>query len=248
MSLLGLWYGFLTLEDITRKSNLMKKIFIRPGKMALLYTLATVFFLTSGIRQARAQQTTASSTTPFLLLSFTGQTAPDINELSWTMEDETNAQYFVIERSADGNDFDSIGMVQALNNQEQLSYSFTDNHILSGYSYYRLRELDQMGVSRYSKIIILKNTPVSSGSSAGLQVYPNPAVSLLNYTIISPSADEVTVQVYTLSGVMISTQQFQIPTGGAQHSLIVSNLRSGNYFLHISSKQGANYTQTFSKI
>jgi hypothetical protein len=210
--------------------------------------LFTALIIMAGATSANAQeQAQNKSSQAALLMSFTSQATGDSEgQLLWTMENVTNCKWFVIERSANANGFDSIGVVTGTNNTHATDYTFTDTHLLSGNNYYRLRQVDMDGSSRYSRIVCLFNTTKATAASK-IQVYPNPAISVVNYTLNSTTAANVLVQVYNTAGVLVLTQQQQLSSGVNQHSVAISNLKSGNYFLKVISQNGAQYEQTFVK-
>jgi hypothetical protein len=51
-----------------------------------------------------------------------------------------------------------------------------------------------------------------------------------------------------MAGVLILTQQQELASGVNQQSVAISNLKSGNYFLKVSSQSGASYEQSFVKL
>jgi hypothetical protein len=208
---------------------------------------ASIFTAMTGITSG--QELNRSNTSqPVLLMSFDGTTTSDENgQLNWTMENQTNCKWFVIERSANASSFDSIGVVPGTNNTHSTNYTFTDFHMLSGNNYYRLRQVDNEGVSKYSKVVCLYNA-TKAVISKNLQLYPNPATSVVNYTLNSSAAASALVQVYNMAGVLVLTQQQQLSSGVNQQSVAISTLKSGNYFLKVSSQNGAQYEQTFMKL
>jgi len=192
-----------------------------------------------------AQMAASTSATPALLLAFTGKAQSSDALLAWTMEGQTNCKWFVIERSGDTGGYDSIGVVIGLNNGNANTYTFSDNHMLKGNNYYRLRQVDMDGVLRYSKIVNLSNIE----SNNKMAIYPNPAIAVLNYNVSSPAAQQVIVQVYSLSGIILMSTQQQLNAGSNQQSLAISGLKSGNYILKVSGRTGSSqYVQPFVKI
>ncbi|HXB94251.1 MAG TPA: T9SS type A sorting domain-containing protein, partial [Puia sp.] len=188
-----------------------------------LTLLAVILFVAAG--QHAAAQTTESSAavTPSLLLSFNGQVENNSADLTWVMENETNCKWFVIERSGEEGGYDSISVVTGVNNNNQTTYTFSDQHMLNGNNYYRLRQVDRDGIVRYSKIVTLyKNVQTTSAHAMG--VYPNPATSTISYTVPSMTAQQVLVQIYDISGVVLLTAQQQLNTGNNQQTIALSSL------------------------
>jgi hypothetical protein len=228
----------------------MKQINMNQIKKATfsLALFAALFF--AGISQSVAQEAQSanansnSNVSPALMLSFTGIVNEKAGQLTWVTENETSAKWFVIERSATGSNFDSIGIVMADNNANMTTYNYSDGRLSNGSNYYRLREVDNDNISRYSKIISLKDAEVV----AQVQVYPNPASAVVNFAVNSHSADQLTVQIYNLAGVLVAVREQSISAGLSSQSMAISNLKSGSYILKVIGKQGTQFTQMFSKI
>jgi Secretion system C-terminal sorting domain len=212
------------------------------------FVLAALFILSSARSSAQVATSEGSSSNemPTLLMSFTGQINGNAGQLNWVMENQTNIKWFVIEKSADGSNFDSTSLVIGLNNAYSTEYQYMDTHLFSGGNYYRLRQVNLDGSMQYSKVISIDN---NAAISAKMEVYPNPAVSMINYTITSSSADQVTFQVYNLAGMLVTSGAQQLAAGVNQQSITIAELKSGNYFLKISNRQGTlKYVQAFAKI
>jgi hypothetical protein len=193
-----------------------------------------------------AQEADATTTTPSLMMSFTGSTQGNVADLNWVMENETNSKWFVVERAGTDGGFDSIAVVMGINNGNTTGYSFADPSMLPGTNAYRLREVDMTGVQRYSKVITLDNSQVVTVKMA---VYPNPAAATINYTVNSASAEPVLVQVYSMTGVaMLNTQQ-EVQAGSNVQTVAINNLHAGNYILKVTSQDGSfSFVEPFVKV
>ena len=212
----------------------------------LTLALATALVVT-GINRSFAQEVAETSTTPALMLGFTGTTDGSVADLQWVMENETNCKWFVIERSGVDGGFDSIAVVLGINNGNETTYDFSDPSMLPGSNTYRLREVDMGNVQRYSKVITLMNN--SQSAAVKMDVYPNPAVATINFTVTAPIAQQVLVQVYNLAGVMLVATQQELQAGNNLQTVAIGNLRAGNYILKVSSQTGSfQYVQPFVKI
>jgi hypothetical protein len=193
-----------------------------------------------------AQEADATTTTPSLMMSFTGSTQGSVADLNWVMENETNSKWFVVERAGTDGGFDSIAVVMGINNGNTTGYSFSDPSMLPGSNSYRLREVDMTGVQRYSKVITLDNSQVVAVKMA---IYPNPAAATINYTVNSASAEPVLVQVYSMTGVaMLNTQQ-EVQAGSNVQTVAINNLHAGNYILKVTSQDGSfSFVEPFVKV
>ena len=92
--------------------------------------------------------------------------------LNWATASEENFDYFTIEKSADGQNFEIVDKLDGAGNSSQiLQYSFVDDSPLSGTSFYRLKSTDYDGTFEYFDII-----SVNLGRSGNnYMIYPNPS-------------------------------------------------------------------------
>lgn len=80
---------------------------------------------------------------PVELLTFNIQKNDYLVELDWTTASENNNDYFEIQRSSDGYNFETIDIVNGNGTSTVMNnYSYTDFSPLSGTSYYRLKQVD----------------------------------------------------------------------------------------------------------
>ena len=133
--------------------------------------------------------------------------------LKWQTETETNTSKFVIERSADGINFQQLGSVQAAGNSSVTkNYQFTDQLPLNGKDYYRITQVDKDGSSIYSAVrtldFLLNRT---------IAITPNPAKGFINVTV-SGNDKALKVSLVSATGQLIKrydmtgeSQQFNLP-------------------------------------
>lgn len=93
---------------------------------------------------------------PIELVQFDGDCRGDGTVLSWTTWTETNNDFFTLERSLDGTNFEIVDIVEGAGNSNQpLTYSIKDESPYSGTTYYRLKDTDFAGKSSYSDVIAI---------------------------------------------------------------------------------------------
>ena len=74
-------------------------------------------------------------------------------DVSWTTSQEANHDYFVIERSLNGTDFDDVGQVAGVGNSNtNVDYLWVDAQV-GAIVYYRLRAYDIYGQYTYSQVV-----------------------------------------------------------------------------------------------
>lgn len=162
---------------------------------------------------------------PIELLDFYGENTESYNQLYWTTSTEINNDYFTIERSYDALFFESIGKIKGAGNSAVgLSYEFEDNNILNVINYYRLKQTDFNGKYSYSKVITIKN------ETKNINGYPNPFHNNLNINIYDYSNENITVEIYSITGEKIMFKNFK---GSNNLTINLDHLSLGTYHLKI---------------
>ncbi len=161
------------------------------------------------------------SALPLKLSSFTGEVAGNNALLKWSTTNEVNVKGFAVEKSSDALRFNEINFVSARNATTN-TYQVQDV-LNSEIAYYRLKMVDKDGSFTYSKTVA-----INTRKSAGLSIYPNPAISSVN--IKHPqSAGNATLQVVDLNGRLLKT--FTLQQGISQTSIDVADLTGGAYLV-----------------
>ncbi len=113
-----------------------------------------------------------SSPLPITLLSFTGSRGKNATNLKWVIESEINFDYFLLEHSGDGYEFETVTKVKGKgNSSSRAEYSYLDLTATNLY-YYRLKSVDLDGTTSFSKVIKVDGN--GEGYSRLAVIYPNP--------------------------------------------------------------------------
>lgn len=115
--------------------------------------------------------------------------------LQWNTLSETNNDFFTVQHSADGEDFENIGHVAAQNMPS--GYTFSDDYPYLGKNYYRIRQTDRDGAVSFSRSIALFVTP--STPEPDLAIYPNPATRFVGFNL-RDAAEGGELEVTDMSG------------------------------------------------
>lgn len=172
---------------------------------------------------------------PVKLISFNADLIKEHKnvDLNWTTITEINSEYFAVEKSIDGVNFQEIGKVVAGGNtDERKDYQFIDN--LSDdrtiVFYYRIRMVEQDEKSTFSNTKQVRLNQ-SKGSSISLVSYPNPVVNEVQIT--KPFAwtnRKVVYELVNLSGHVIK----KLESGSSKQTEVINikSIASGFYILN----------------
>ncbi|MEZ4917187.1 MAG: T9SS type A sorting domain-containing protein [Chitinophagales bacterium] len=155
----------------------------------------------SGFAAAKASNNT---TLPVeYLQELQGQNKGEMNELKWTTAIEINNDYFELERSDNGIDFNTIGKQKGKgNSNEATNYTYFDKTFIEGNNYYRLKQVDFDGAYSFSNIVVINN--VNAYKNTVFAIYPNPASN--SFTIaLSENDEKLNIEISNTLGQIIYT-------------------------------------------
>jgi hypothetical protein len=176
-----------------------------------------------------------TSTLPVSLLNFSGYNDGNRNTLRWTTASEQNNSGYEVQRSTDGVNYTALGFVntQALggNSTSQLNYAYTDNNVTGSKQYYRLRQVNIDGNSKFSNVVQIKGAKPELLTIDGF--FPNPASLLVNVLIDAPNKDKVTVLITDIAGRTMIRQTVNIETGSNTIPVDITTLSGGTYLVKL---------------
>ena len=115
---------------------------------------------------------------PIELLTFDAKLNGKVVDLFWSTASEINNDYFTIERSKNGIAFEKVIDVDGAGNSlSVLHYATVDKAPFEGISYYRLKQTDFNGQSKYSNMVSV------SFNAINVKIYPVPFTDELTIEI-----------------------------------------------------------------
>ncbi|MDO8998162.1 MAG: hypothetical protein Q7W45_00245 [Bacteroidota bacterium] len=91
---------------------------------------------------------------PIELLGFSCEPSPIGIEINWVTANEINNHHFTIERTSDGENYETIGTVKgSLNSYATHHYNYVDKTPLNGVNYYRLSQTNTSGSEKTFNLI-----------------------------------------------------------------------------------------------
>lgn len=175
----------------------------------------------------------SSSSLPVTWLSFSAEKNTSTSVLlKWSTASEMNNHHFDVQRSSDGRDFLTLGSVAASNNSNAVKhYSYTEFKTINGNNFYRLKQVDLDGGSKYSAIVKINMT------GALWAIFPNPAVTKTTIQIRTPLKN-VSFTLVDSYGKTVYYRSLPNVSAGEFKDIPVSNFARGIYMLKIQSDKG----------
>lgn len=175
------------------------------------------------------------ATLPIELLSFDGKLVDKSVVLDWITVSEKSNSHFDVQRSNDGQNWNSIGSVAgAGNSDERLSYQFVDINPVIGINRYRLKQVDYDGNFSLSPIVELSF--VSRLNQ--VKVYPNPSEGAFSILYNLEPGNEVVLNVLNPLGQIVHSSQVLANEFGVLKMDLRDRLLPGHYIVQIKARNG----------
>jgi len=140
-----------------------------------------------------------SSPLPVELIAFDLKKINNQCKLTWETASEINNDYFEIQKSNDGIEFNEIGKVKgAGNSNTYLEYIFFDEIPFEGMNFYRLKQIDFDGKFEFSEVRTVRF------DSKGMTIFPNPAKN--KFKILNSNVGDRIV-IFDLAGKLVFDDQ-----------------------------------------
>lgn len=184
---------------------------------------------------------------PIQLHTLQAQLTDNATHLRWQTLSEINFDYFEIQKSIDGEYFNTIGYEKGRGSENtKTSYHFIDESPNEGTNYYRLKQIDLDGTFDYSKTVSVEKKAVID-----FTLYPNPVKN--NFYIKIPNEyidNSLNIHIFDVTG-----QEFFVkyPIQTFENNLLLLQLNympSGIYFIQITDENTGSslYANKFLKL
>jgi hypothetical protein len=158
------------------------------------------------------------------LINFSGLYYNKSIILNWTIENQVNTKYFVIEKSFDQLSFTSLANVAAAgNSQGNTDYRYTDSTSLKETNYYRLKMVEGDSSYSYSNTISIAAPVIKK-----VMVFPNPVKDKL-YIRMPAVAAETEIIIADAKGSVIN--HIKLNAGTTEAYINTANLQPGVYYI-----------------
>jgi hypothetical protein len=176
---------------------------------------------------------------PIQLTEFKGICKGDSRELLWKTASEVNNDYFTIESSKDGLNWNFVTKVPGSGNSNmEKSYSYNDMTSES-VLYYRLTQTDFNGQFKTFDPIVVNCADIKDKS---ISIFPNPFQSLISVSLLNISDENITVNIYDMFGKLIEKSTYRISNGfNNMITLDMGDLPAGVYYLEV---KATNYVKS----
>lgn len=218
-------YGFYTGQDgkvIATGRYSSNGFATTPGAYQLAYGggNSDIFALKINVREI---------TLPVDLLFFKANCQNSLTTLYWATANETNNDYFTLERSTDLSVWEAVAKIPgAVNSNTHTAYSYSDPEFYRRALYYRLTQTDLNGQSKTFTPVIVR----CDESKVDVECYPNPFDDQLVVTLQNIDAEHGCFILRDVTSRVVMYQELNADDLGQQSiAFTMSGLATGVYSL-----------------
>ena len=158
--------------------------------------------------------------------------------VEWKVNNERNIQNYQVDKSIDGNTFNTVSTVAA-QNASIANYNWLDVNAVNGNNFYRVKSIDLNGQIKYSVIV-----KVTMGSvKPSIAIYPNPVTDgTMNLQMLNMPSGKYTIRLINTLGQVMFANQIDHQAGSSSEAIILGKLAKGNYELNITKPDQTIFT------
>src|SRR4030095_4023888 len=166
-------------------------------------------------------------------IRLSGKYSSGQSTLQWNSHNNDNVVYYEIQRSSNGEDYETIARVDPINvSQADQNYTYNDANAGNGRKYYRVRQVLPTGSKFYSNVININVNPKLTLNST---IRPNPIESFFDVNVKLTSTSNVMIRLIDQNGRVMHTQRFSGQGGDNKFTVNnLSHLSKGVYIAEIS--------------
>ncbi|MFN3404312.1 MAG: T9SS type A sorting domain-containing protein [Cytophagaceae bacterium] len=174
---------------------------------------------------------TCSDPLPVELLYFKGELINKTTLLEWATASEKNNDYFIIEKSDDGNNFSEMATIQGSKDSKvKITYNYLDANPYIPTTYYRLKQTDMDGSTNISPVISVTNNDLPL---VNLHLQHN----YIQLQTMNLENQEIFVRVADTKGHIVHISENLIPESSFDFQIPTSSLAAGMYFVTVSTSE-----------
>ncbi|MEO5591087.1 MAG: T9SS type A sorting domain-containing protein [Chitinophagaceae bacterium] len=166
------------------------------------------------------------------LISFSGAAKDDKIALLWSISSVNSLKKVVIEKSYDLVSFSYLAdvLLQQGNNTLK-NYNFTDNGILHGTTYYRLKMTTANEVVQYSNLLIFHT---GGNNKQSFKIYPSVISDNATINILSEKNEQTSLQLFDMNGHAVYKKKIELVPGSNTITVYgLGMLQQGTYIASV---------------
>lgn len=173
---------------------------------------------------------------PVALTRFEANAKDNTVELGWETAFEEGNEYFAVERSFDGNEFEVIGKVAGAGDAAvAMRYEFVDEAPQVGLNYYRLRQVDFDGAETTFSTRVVRLGSVLADND--IKIAPSRTSGEFNILTSAALDGDITYSLFDMNGQLIRSETYD--ASNTAKAVDLASMSSGVYVLQLQTNLGS---------
>jgi hypothetical protein len=192
-----------------------------------------------GATQAQLQSN-AIGAAAYTLVQFKGQELNRNIDLAWKTGNESDLGHYEVEKSRDGQHFETIAIVFPWEDSNHPDYTWTDKRAATGLNYYRLKMIDKSGPVTYSNMLTFS---VGEKPIPNIVVAPNLITNQIRMQFNDQISNTYKIELRNAAGCLFAEKSAKVTRFGQTEYLIrTATMTPGVYFLTFFEKNNKSLT------
>jgi len=168
------------------------------------------------------------------LIHFTATENKGMVDLNWVSASEENNEYYAIERSKNGLEWEELGRLSGMGTTSlSAEYNFSDENPFLGTSYYRLKQFDFRGKSKTFNVEVVRL------DQKGEVYMVNINKEKVEFNVNIEKSEAAIVEIYNILGERVVRESLELAKGSKSYQLTnIQDLTDGVYLLRIKTANG----------
>lgn len=161
---------------------------------------------------------------PIRTIELKGSIEQELVKLEWSTDSNEDIDYFDVQKSFDGKNYFSIGIIKYKSDSKVSNvYSTTDNELPASVNYYRVVQFQKSGEYKISQAIYLEQ------NTYHISISPNPFETEIRLSITPIPTDKIKIKVVDISGKIV----YETEEEYKQEIVFDKSMNEGVYFIHV---------------
>ncbi len=166
---------------------------------------------------------------PLTLTAWEGNKDGNKVTLKWALAENELAAQFEVQRSTDGINFSTTGLIFTTEIFGNESYSFSEKNSAEGKTMYRLKMIEKSSKIAYSKTLLFNSK--NDKQQNVLQIIGNPVKDKLTLSYQASHSIETKLAIYNTMGLCILTKMVMVKKGNNVWDVPMNFLQANNIYM-----------------
>jgi peptidoglycan/xylan/chitin deacetylase (PgdA/CDA1 family) len=160
-------------------------------------------------------------------VSFNGRQQDGKGVLDWAVQSEHLTDYYEVEKVDAQGDYKTLSVVNSTSQSEVRTFSYTDENLVDGDNFYRLKTIANDGSTKLSELVNIRYAKLD-----GYSIFPNPATDEFTIDLTDAVGKNVDIAIMTAFGKVVKEVKMDEVTSKS-YLMSLDDVESGQYFINI---------------